>query len=280
MMVRKLRTNIDIAPYINHNFGRKRRSELKPLRKIRLSRIIIVYGALWLCTGFAATTVNQDRQFLEVWNGSDKGICVSAKRYSYTERRTFRIGPRERKRFPDALEPGHTTLELVIGTSPSVPSKNASTGGFQVNNYGNKTWLHGKLLTIWPKEDFNVENVLLLHGVWRMVSVDTEDVYELDISHTEPHFYGSMTHINTGEEAPISGTMADQTMNFKISFRNLEADDARMETSELRVYPNGLMEGYLNASYVEEGERKKWPAPIRFEADFEKKELVFKGYQD
>lgn len=269
-----------MAPNFDHKSGRKRRSELKPLRKIQLSRIIMVSAVLWLCTGVAATAGKQGRQFLEVWNGSDKGIYITADRYSYTESKTFSIGPKERKRFPDALEPGHTTLELVIGTSPSVPSKNASTGGFQVNNYGNKTWLHGKLLTIWPKEDFNVENVLLLHGVWRMVSADTDDVYELDISHTEPHFYGSFTNINTGEEAPISGTMADQTMNFKISFRNLEADDARMEMSELRVYPNGLMEGTLNASYVEEGERKRWSAPIRFEADFEKKELVFKGYQD
>ena len=39
-------------------------------------------------------------------------------------------------------------------------------------------------------------------------------------------------------------------------------------------------EGYFNASYVENGKREYISMPVLFEADFQKKELVFKGYKE
>ncbi len=252
---------------------------MRPLRKFRFGLIIVVSGVLWLCICLPAAPVNPRHQFLEVWNTTDETVQIATR--ALGEGFLLKVPPRERARFPDALEPGYQPLILFIGL------RRVDTRGIQVNPYGNKTWLHGKRLSIWPKkpneEEYSFENVLFLDGVWRMNLGDSKGVpqwYELDISHTKPHFSGSFIILNTGQKFLISGTMADQMINFKIAFPNSEMPDAQMEMSKLRVSPNGLMEGSFNASYVEEGERKRSSTPIRFEVDFEKKELVFKAYKN
>ncbi len=250
---------------------------MKFLQEIRFWPIISVLGVLLMCTGVYGTTVDPGRQFLEVVNYSDKRIVITVKRVdgSY-EHPSYWVAPEERKRFPDALRPGLISLDLVIGTNPDIRTQ---TKGFQVNNYENKTFLHGKQLTISKAGDHNIKSVRFLHGVWRIKDIEHE--YELNISHVNPHFKGSLTAIKTREKATISGTMADQLMSFKIAVpAYVDTDGAQFEMSELRVYPNGQMEGSLNASYMEEGERKQVSYPVRFEVDFQKKELVYKGYKD
>ncbi|MFB0564613.1 MAG: hypothetical protein ACETWK_02920 [Candidatus Aminicenantaceae bacterium] len=249
---------------------------MKRFRKIQLSPIIVASSVLWLFTGLAAAPVDPGMQFLEAWNASNKPVEIATRALGETS--VLRVPPKERLRFPDVLEPCFQSMLLMIG------NKRVETDSFSVNNFANKTWLRGKLLTIWPDEKLSIEKVLFLDGMWRIIRVDDRRVlheYKLDISHTEPHFTGYITYMNTRQEAPISGTMKDQIMNFKIaSPANLPAEDMRPELSELRVYPDGRMEGYFNASYVEDGKREKISAPIRFEADFKKKQLVFKGYEN
>ena len=257
---------------------------MKFLQKVKFRPVFIILLGLWLCNSAYATTVDPSLQFLEVANYSDEAIIIIVvPEDNCPECPYWIVEPRKRKRIPNALEPGLRSLGfgMVTGKNDVLSrwDKVATTKDFPVNNYGNKTFLHGKLFTYFSNEDFTVETVGLLHGAWSILGVDAKKVVheaELELSHSDTHFSGTINYQYAGQNTTVSGSMGGLTISFKIRTPDASAEWGFIwEESEIRVYPNKPWEGYLNTSAIEDGEREPLPPlPLRFDVDYNKKTLT------
>lgn len=121
--------------------------------------VILVLGILLLdarvSTLQAADWINN--QFLEVINDSNELVTIMVQRrrgYNNFEQ-AITVAPRTRKHFSMILEPDYQNLSYRCG------SVNVQTAGIQVNNYGEKAFLHGKRLEIKIDGTYSIKRIVL-----------------------------------------------------------------------------------------------------------------------
>jgi hypothetical protein len=144
--------------------------------------------------------VAQDKQFLEVVNNSD--VVAKVKTSERAEKALGTVGTGGVAwRFLDALRPGRVRLFVE-----DVDGNGRYTDYFPVNDYGNRSYLIGKRLTISKGEsglNFKVTPVSLLEGKWRVFR-NGRFVLLINVKHSppqQPSFSAVFTPANpTGSE--------------------------------------------------------------------------------
>jgi len=201
-----------------------------------------------LSTPLWTDSIDPKRQFLEVANHSDKNALIEIdlplrqKRYKLEK---YKIQPGKKVRFPGAFFPAMQKLRFWIGTKEHKLS-------IQVNNYGEKTFLYGKQLTIYKSEAHNIKRVRILHGKWtlkRRVGGGKWLAYEMNLSHVKSEFTGSFRLKSTGEKITIKGKMVGRVVNF--SFGSLPGN--RKVKGEIKISADGIWRGKLNITSMEKG---------------------------
>ena len=228
---------------------------MKFLQKIKFWLIILVSGILQLNPSVYASGVDEIKQFLEVINNSNESVIILLK-HGHSVLSTggllelVSVSPGDRKRVMGALRPGRRD-DLLIEYGDSGGS--FPMDGIFVNNYGNKTYLHGKQLTISKTGGYNIKPVQLLHGVWRIKKLDLasgRQEWELDLSHVNSEFDGSVRSKSTGEKTTIKGRMVGRVAYF--SFGSVPGTNMKV-SGEVKITADGIWRGKLYLTSMEKG---------------------------